>query len=326
MKTRWILFVLITLWSSCSGTPTVQPVQENKGTLKVSQHTNFTRMKFLSPEERSVLLDKATERPFTGQYENNDDAGTYLCKQCGAPLYRSEDKFNANCGWPSFDDEIAGAVKRMPDADGRRTEIVCARCGGHLGHVFSGESLTYKNTRHCVNSVSLEFTPTPLAALIRYQTAIFAGGCFWGVEHLLQKQSGVISVVSGYIGGTKERPTYQDVCSQTTGHAEAVRVTYDPFLTDYETLARLFFEIHDPTQKDGQGPDLGDQYRSEVFYTTPEQKEIAEKLIRLLREKGYDIVTKVTPASTFWDAEEYHQDHYVREGSQPYCHRYTKRF
>lgn len=282
--------------------------------------------KALTPDEKAVLLDKATEKPFTGMYEKFDQKGTYLCKQCGTPLYRSEAKFDAGCGWPSFDDELYGAVRHIPDADGQRTEIVCANCGGHLGHVFNGEGFTVKNTRHCVNSISIDFTPIPIETLKLYRTAIFAGGCFWGVEHLMQQSPGVISVISGYIGGIKDHPTYREVCSHTTGHAEAVRITYNPTKTDYETLARLFFEIHDPTQTDGQGPDIGNQYRSEVFYTNPEQKAIAEKLIVLLRAKGLDVVTKVTPATTFWEAEEYHQNHYDKEGTQPYCHRYTKRF
>jgi len=224
-------------------------------------------MKSLTPEEKAVIINKATERPFTGIYEKFKEKGTYLCKQCQAPLYRSEDKFDAGCGWPSFDDEIKGAVKRMTDADGMRTELVCANCGAHLGHVFLGEGFTDKNTRHCVNSISLDFSKESVEALKMRETAIFAGGCFWGVEHLMQKAPGVLTVTSGYIGGTKDYPTYKDVCSNTTGHAEAVRIVFDPTKTDFETLAKLFFEIHDPEQVDGQGPDLGDQYRSEIFYT-----------------------------------------------------------
>ncbi|WP_297830720.1 bifunctional methionine sulfoxide reductase B/A protein [uncultured Rikenella sp.] len=279
--------------------------------------------KDLTPEERHVIIDKGTEAPFSGKHVTFDAGGTYHCKQCGAPLYRSADKFDSGCGWPSFDDALPGAVRRTPDPDGQRTEITCARCGAHLGHVFTGEGFTPKDTRHCVNSISLEFEPAAPASTAE---AIFAGGCFWGVEHLMQQQTGVISVESGYIGGTTDHPTYEQVCTQKTGHAEAVRVTYDPTKIDYETLAKRFFEIHDPTQQDGQGPDLGPQYRSEIFYLDPEQKAIAERLIRQLETKGYRIATRVTPATVFWPAETYHQDYYRRKGTEPYCHAYTKRF
>jgi peptide methionine sulfoxide reductase msrA/msrB len=278
----------------------------------------------LTPQEQSVIIHKGTERPFTGEYWDHNEAGTYVCRQCDAPLYRSQDKFDAHCGWPSFDDEIEGAVKRLPDADGRRTEIVCANCGGHLGHVFLGEDFTPKNTRHCVNSISMKFIPANPAP--RTERAIFASGCFWGTEYHLSKVDGVISTTVGYTGGHKADPTYKQVSSGKTGHAEAVEVVYDPEKVSYEELARLYFETHDPTQLNRQGPDIGHQYRSAIFYLSDEQKTVAEKLIGLLETKGYDVVTEVTKASAFYAAEDYHQDYYDTKGTLPYCHFYQKKF
>ena len=281
----------------------------------------------LTPEEKRVIVNKATERPFTGKYEKFTGKGTYLCKWCDAPLYLSDSKFDAHCGWPAFDLEIPGAVKRIPDPDGSRTEIVCANCGGHLGHVFTGEGFTPTNTRHCVNSISLNFKPdTQMDNPAKTETAIFAGGCFWGVQHYFDKAPGVIKTVVGYTGGTKANPTYKEVCSHTTGHVEAIQVTYDPAKTSYEAMAKLFFEIHDPTQTNGQGPDIGPQYLSEVFYSDETQHSIANELIAKLRAKGYKVATRVRPAATFWPAEDYHQAYYEKTGKEPYCHVYTKRF
>ena len=156
--------------------------------------------------------------------------------------------------------------------------------------------------------------------------AIFASGCFWGTEFYFQKADGVTFTRAGYIGGHKDQPTYREVCTGTTGHAEAIEVLFDPDKTDYETLARLFFETHDPTHVNRQGPDVGDQYRSVVFYLDDEQRQIAEKLIGLLKAKGYAVATSVDPATTFWPAEDYHQKYYENTGKTPYCHFYTKRF
>jgi peptide methionine sulfoxide reductase msrA/msrB len=160
----------------------------------------------------------------------------------------------------------------------------------------------------------------------RYGTAIFAGGCFWGVEYFMQKEPGVISVTSGYTGGHVKNPSYKEVCTGTTGHAEAVKIIYDPQKTSYEKLLKLFMEIHDPTQAGRQGPDIGDQYRSVIFYMNDDQKQSAEKNIRILNDKGYKVATEVVKASEFYDAEKYHQDYYFNNGKIPYCHVYTKRY
>ena len=278
----------------------------------------------LTPAEERVILKKGTEPPFSGRFWKHSADGTYVCRHCTAPLYAATSKFASDCGWPSFDEALPGAVKRQPDADGRRTEIVCARCGGHLGHVFEGEGYTAKNTRHCVNSLSLDFVSVPASP--QQHKAVFASGCFWGTEYVFQQAPGVVSTTVGYCGGSTSKPTYEDVCSHRTGHAEAVEVEYDPAQTTYEALCRRFFETHDPTQVNRQGPDVGTQYRSAIFYLDDEQKAIAEKLVGQLQAKGLKVATKVVPAGTFWKAEDYHQDYYKRSGRQPVCHTYTPRF
>jgi len=308
------------------------------------------KMNPLTPEEERVIVHKETEAPFTGEYNNFHGKGTYMCRRCGTALYRSDSKIDSDCGWPSFDDEIPGAARHQPDADGMRTEILCAKCGAHLGHVFLGERLTPKNTRYCVNSISMKFfqddatsatnaaalptamrSSTPAARSApdpapKTETAIFAGGCFWGVEYYFKRAKGVLSTQVGYVGGHADNPTYKQVCSGMTGHAEAVRVTYDPAQTTYESMAKLFFEIHDPTQVNRQGPDIGAQYRSIVFYQGNQQKAVAEKLIGILKAKGYNVATQVVPADTFWPAEDDHQQYYEKNGQSPYCHIYKNRF
>ncbi len=285
-----------------------------------SKKAEFTmKFKELTPMEKHVIVDKGTERPFTGEYNDFFEEGTYTCKRCGAELYKSEDKFSSHCGWPSFDDEIPGKVKHTLDTDGRRTEITCAACGAHLGHVFHGEGFTNKNTRHCVNSISLEFIPKKAIKESNSDTAIFAAGCFWGVEYNFQQTKGVIATRVGYTGGHTKNPSYRDVCSHTTGHAEAVQVIFNPDKVSYEELVELFFQLHDPTQKNRQGPDVGTQYRSAIFYLNEHQKMVASDVIDQLNRKKGNIATEVTKASQFWPAETYHQDYYGKKGIKPSC-------
>jgi len=278
----------------------------------------------LSPEEAHVIQKKGTERPSTGKYWRHTEPGIFACRRCDSPLYLADHKFFSSCGWPSFDAAITGAVDQKVDADGTRMEILCKRCGAHLGHVFIGEGCTVTNTRHCVNSLSLAFIPalTPEG----FSRAIFAGGCFWGVEYWMKQQPGVIRTSVGYTGGEVVNPTYPEVSEGTTGHAEAIEIIYDPHATSYEALTRYFLEIHDPTQHHRQGPDVGHQYRSAIFYLTSEQKKTAQLLIQLIERLGTKVTTELVAAGPFYLAEELHQDYYRKTHQLPYCHRHTPRF
>ena len=183
--------------------------------------------------------------------------------------------------------------------------------------------------------LSCQSQPTPPASTLvegtkntdsTMEKAILASGCFWVTEYFLQRIEGVVSTTVGYTGGHVENPTYEQVCTKRTGHYEATEVLFDPNVTTYEQVLRMFFETHDPTQRNGQGPDIGPQYRSAVFYFNEEQKATAEMLIGLLKAKGYDVATEVLPAAVFYPAENYHQDYYNHKGSTPYCHGYRPLF
>ncbi|WP_163937231.1 bifunctional methionine sulfoxide reductase B/A protein [Paraferrimonas sp. SM1919] len=270
----------------------------------------------LTDFEKHVILNKGTEPPFSGQYHDHFEQGVYCCRACDAPLYLSEDKFQSHCGWPSFDDEIPFAVAREVDADGRRTEILCHNCGGHLGHVFNGERLTPKNTRHCVNSVSMQFKP------VKTQLATFAGGCFWCLEAFFQPIKGVLKVTSGYCGGNAETANYQQVCCGQTQHAEAVQIIYDDNLISYQTLLELFFGCHDPTTLNRQGNDTGPQYRSAIFYHNDKQKQLAAEAMANLETLEYEaetIVTELVEAKAFYQAEPEHHNYYMQHPYQGYC-------
>jgi peptide methionine sulfoxide reductase msrA/msrB len=281
--------------------------------------------KDLSPQEKSILLDKDTERPFCGLLLQNKEKGTYVCRLCGLPLFSSDAKFESGTGWPSFFRPFdMQHVRNERDASHGmvRMEILCTRCGSHLGHVFDdGPAPT--GLRYCLNSGSLKFHAAtselpPESRPLKLQTAYFAGGCFWGIEDRLQQVPGVISAVSGYQGGTAAKPSYKEVCTGRTGHAETVRVTFDPERVTYRQLLEWFFKIHDPTQVNRQGPDVGTQYRSAVFAADDEQlneaKAYIEELSKQDRFRGRKIATVVERAAPFYEAEDYHQDYHLKHG------------
>ena len=285
--------------------------------------------KRLTPEQYRVTQKSGTEPAFCGNLVDNHKDGTYTCVVCGLPLFSSAHKFDSGSGWPSFfqpfDRDHIAYIR--DDGHGmERIEIQCARCGSHLGHVFEdGPKPT--GLRYCLNSAALSFhekgQPLPLESQpLPLNTAYFAGGCFWGIEHRFQQCPGVVGAESGYMNGTTANPTYEEVCGHGTGHAEAVKVTYDPSKVTFRQLAQGFFLMHDPTQLNRQGPDVGDQYRSAIFTVDAEQLKQAEALRAELQLSptfaGRKIVTVIEPAKAFHPAELYHQDYVERTGRA--CH------
>ncbi|HDN60067.1 MAG TPA: peptide-methionine (S)-S-oxide reductase [Candidatus Marinimicrobia bacterium] len=233
----------------------------------------------------------------------------FVCGRCRQAIFNEEGVVSESSG-------LLNIRKLLPGSAQVRGEgVLCKNCGGLLGSVKreNGDK-TYIIDRGGIISVLPEIFGK------YFKDAIFACGCFWGVEYQFKKVVGIVYTRVGYCGGTKHNPSYEEVKSGTTGHKEAVHVLYDPRVTNYERLVRVFFEIHDFTQKDGQGPDIGSQYLSYIFYLNDEQRQIAEKYIGLLKSKGYDVATRLERAGRFWIAEDYHQDYYGKTGNLPYCH------
>jgi peptide methionine sulfoxide reductase msrA/msrB len=289
--------------------------------------TNAEWRKILTPEQYRVTRLKETELPFSGQCPLPPKGGTgiYQCVCCGTDLFRYENKFESGTGWPSFWEPVSEFnIRQVVDNDlgMQRVEVLCARCDAHLGHVFDdGPPPTGK--RYCINAVALKLAKVAVKISPKQiETATFGAGCFWGTEAVFRKVKGVLNTTVGFMGGSLKNPSYEEVCSDKTGHVEVVQIEYDPAIISYAELLDIFWDIHDPTAINRQGPDIGSQYRSVIFYHNAEQEKLARASLEKLEKSGKfkkPIATEIVPAKEFYKTEEYHQRYYEKQGIEPMC-------
>ena len=328
----------------------VQPAETSTFTFEPETMNNFKKpdpaelKKKLSAEQFAVTQQCGTEPAFRNAYWDNHKPGIYVDVVSGEPLFSSLDKFDSGTGWPSFTQPVKGTdiVEKKDSAFGMvRTEVRSKMADSHLGHVFDDGPADKGGLRYCINSASLKFIPVEemdqagygqyldpfvKAGLIKaplHETAVLAGGCFWGMEEIIRKIHGVIKTTVGYTGGTTANPTYEDVCTGGTGHAEAIQVEFDSARMSYESLLDYFFRMHDPTTLNRQHNDVGTQYRSAIFYTSEGQKQTAERVKARWDKSGKfirPITTEITAATKFYSAEDYHQKYLAKNPGGYTCH------
>lgn len=294
--------------------------QGNPAPPRIVDRTPEEWRKRLSPDIYHITREKGTEPAGTDESCTQFKPGIYTCACCDNLLFDSEQKFNSGSGWPSFTQPIIyNAIRYQEDLSYgmHRIEANCNVCGAHLGHVFPDGPMP-SGLRYCMNSLALKKQQNDTAYI---DTAVFGGGCFWCTEAIFKEVNGVIKVEPGYAGGFLENPSYQEVCKEISGHAEVIRVTYEPQLISYASLIRIHLATHDPTTLNRQGNDRGSQYRSIIFYKNEEQREEALQEINLAAGIYEDpIVTEVLPLTKFYPAETYHKDYFAQHLDEPYCH------